>query len=545
MNRSTPATSSLGIRVPIAELMDVGKWIVEAAGPAAAAEILFRLGRRLGHLTATRFGAPGAEPRAMLKRGFAHLSRLGLGDAHLDSIELAPDRGGCRLVGTVLATSPLWRSVRTGTGDAAEVCDITVGYLTGFAAAATGIDVVCTPLPCDGICAGPGCAFEIHPGHRELGARDHAAPGGRARFFLRSMGQSLSSADVALDDLLEDSPDAVILIDSKDIIRFWNRGAEHMFLHPREDAVGQRIGFLVPGDLIEADELGSLARRLERDETVLNHITRRVRKDGAELWVSLNRAVLRDSSGGVIGSTATIRDITHQRQTELELSRSRGLAMVGELAAKVAHEIKNPLAGIYAAVQILGRGLGADDQRKEILDSMGGEIRRLDETVQDLLRFAKPAEPRPRTIDLRTFVGEIRESLRHNPDMARHDVSVEIPERLIVAIDSRLLGQVFSNLLLNASQAMEQPGSITVAARVIDEEIVIDVSDTGPGISAANLESIFEPFVTTKARGTGLGLPIAQHNVQAHGGRLWARNLESGGARFTIAMPWQPAAATH
>ena len=529
--------------MPVTELIDLGKWILEAAGPAPAAEILFRLGRRLGQLAARRFDAAGQETRRTLERGFAHLNRLGLGDVRLDKVELLPERGECTIAGAVRSTTPLWRSSRNGHDQVAEVCDITVGYLTGLAAAATGIDVVCTPLPCNGICEGAGCAFEIHAGHHEIESRGRPAPGGRARFFLRTMGQSLSSADVALDDLLEDSPDAVILIDSQDIIRFWNRGAEQMVLYTREDAVGQRIGFLVPDDLNEQDELGSLAARLARGEAVVNHITRRVRKDGVELWVSLNRAVLRDSSGRVIGSTAAIRDITHQRQTELELSRSRGLAMVGELAAKVAHEIKNPLAGIYAAVQILSRGFEVDDRQKGILDSIGGEIRRLDETVQDLLRFARPAEPRPRPTDLRTFVGEIRESLRHNPDMERHDVRIEIPEQLIVAIDSRLLGQVFSNLLLNASQAMEQPGTITITAQVIEPEVVIEVCDTGPGIPPSQLESIFEPFVTTKTRGTGLGLPIAQRNVEAHGGRLWARNHEQGGARFTISMPLQGTAS--
>lgn len=529
--------------MPVTELIELGKWILEAAGPAPAAEILFRLGRRLGELAARRFDGAGQDTKRTLERGFAHLRRLGFGDVRLEKIDLLPERGECTIAGSVRSATPLWRTARESTDPNAEVCDITVGYLTGLAAAATGIDVVCTPLPCDGICDGGGCAFEIHAGHHEIESRGLPAPGGRARFFLRTMGQSLSSADVALDDLLEDSPDAVILIDSQDIIRFWNRGAEQMFLYTREDAVGQRIGFLVPDDLIEQDELGSLARQLARGETVLNHVTRRVRKDGVELWVSLNRAVLRDSSGRVIGSTAAIRDITRQRQNELELSRSRSLAMVGELAAKVAHEIKNPLAGIYAAVQILSRGFGVDDRQKGILDSIGGEIRRLDETVQDLLRFARPAEPRPRPTDLRTFVGEIRESLRHNPDMERHDVRIEIPEQLIVAIDSRLLGQVFSNLLLNASQAMEQPGTITVTAHSTDSEVVIEVSDTGPGIPPGHLESIFEPFVTTKTRGTGLGLPIAQRNVEAHGGRLRARNLEKGGARFTISMPSEGAAS--
>ncbi|MFO1053102.1 MAG: PAS domain S-box protein [Planctomycetota bacterium] len=526
-----------GFTVPVVDLISLRRSITETAGPGAASEILFRLGRQLGERAAREGLRRGDAPAAILEQGMAQLGDLGLGHARLRTVDLRPEERHARIAGNVRSNEPLWRSAHPNGEGTGEACEMTVGFLTGLAATATGLDVVCTPLQCGGMCAGEGCGFEIHPGHREAGHTGHPAPAGSARFFLRSMGTSLADADVSLDDLIDDNLDAIILIDRDNVIRFWNRGAERTFLYAREEAVGTPVGFLVPSDLLASDELGWIRRRIEAGETVQNHVTRRVRKDGVELWVSLNRAILHDSNGRAVGSMATLRDITRQRQTETELTRSRGLAMVGELAAKVAHEIKNPLAGIYAAVQILEREFEESDPKRDILGSVGIEIRRLDETVQDLLRFAKPAQPRPRPTDLRSFVGDLRESLQHNPEMCRHRVEIEIPEGLIVEFDARLVAQVFTNLFLNACQAMEESGELTVSAHTLDGEVVVTFADTGPGIHGVTTESIFEPFVTTKARGTGLGLPIARRNIEAHGGKLVARNREHGGAEFIVCIP--------
>jgi PAS domain S-box-containing protein len=310
-----------------------------------------------------------------------------------------------------------------------------------------------------------------------------------------------------------------------------------MFGYTRTEVVGRPAGSILPEDLREQDELGWIRERLARGENLENHVTRRVRRDGTELDVSLTRTVLRDSQGKAVGSTAVIRDITEQKRTEAELGHALTLAMVGELAAKIAHEVKNPLAGIYAAIQLLARGCEPEDPRRQVFDDVSQEVRRLDETVQELLNFARPTPPKPRATDLRSFVRDLLESLRHQPQLAAHAVEVDIEEELVVSCDTRLLGQVFSNLVLNAGQAMERPGRIRIVARRDGERSRVEVRDTGPGIDAERLESIFEPFFTTRARGTGLGLCIARKNVEAHGGLLAARSEPGAGAVFEFTLP--------
>jgi PAS domain S-box-containing protein len=541
--RATPAvraSASPGPRhVPLSteELQTLRRAIAEVAGSEAADEVLFQVGRRWGEREAARLRSLEDDQRSLLVKGFHSLDELGLGQLSLEQLTLDIAQGECRVVGTVLDSAELRALSESGRSEG-TVCGLTVGFLTGLTAGVTGLDVVCSPFHCSRECDHCGCRFEIAPAHlRDAVAPGRRAPSGSARFFLGAMGKSLADADISLDDLVENTADAVILIDGSDRIRFWNRGAEQMFGWSREEVVGRKVGFVVPDDLLESDELGTLRARLERTGTIHNYVTRRVRKDGRELWVSLTRTVLHDSQGRVVGSTATLRDVTEQRRTEEELYRSRGLAMIGELSAKIAHEIKNPLAGIYAAVQLLSRDFPPGDPRRVIFDDVGGEIRRLDDTVQDLLRFARPLPPHPRPTGLRNFVLDLLEPLRHQPEVQRHTLKVEVPEDMLVDIDPRLMGQVLTNLVLNAAQAQEEPGTIGVRATCLGDRVAIDVIDSGPGIPAAQRREVFEPFYTTKTRGTGLGLPIAAKNVQAHRGTLELVAGEGPGAHFRITLP--------
>jgi PAS domain S-box-containing protein len=395
-------------------------------------------------------------------------------------------------------------------------------------------------------------------GSRDPAARGHKPPGasngpplggsasprgratsGRARFFLESLGQSLGGEEISLADLVENSTDAVILIDPANIIRYWNRGAEAMFQFARDEVLGRKVGFLLPRDLLENDELGRIQEHITRCGSLSNYVTRRVRKDGEERWVSLTRSELHDSQGAVIGSTAVFRDITDQRRTEEELFRSRGLAMVGEIAANLAHEIKNRLTGIYAATQLLSRGIPPGDPRCSVFSDVGHEIKKLDETAKDLLRFARPIPPKLTPTDVQGFLDRLVQSLQHNAQVRTHEVVVDVEPDLLVDLDADLMGQVFSNLILNAAQAMEKPGRIGVSARRTNGDVRFEVSDTGPGVSPEAMASLFRPFFTTKSQGTGLGLSIARKNVELHGGAITVDTELGRGARFSIRLPME------
>jgi len=524
-----------------AALKELRRSIEDASGRDAADEILFRLGRRWGATDAKSL-APGGSLRHRLERGLNHLDELGLGSATLEEFELDRTQRTCRIAGRMLDPEEL-RRPNGSEPPTGESCGVTVGYLTGLASVLTNLDLVCTPFSCRGDCAPAelgrkGCRFQLLPAHTLSSTSSFApAPSGSARFFLGSLGASLGGADIALADLLENAGDAILLVDEHDVLRFWNHGAELLFGYRRDEVVGRKIGFLVPPDLIESGELEIIRRRVEREGVLKNFVTRRMTKDGVELSVSLTRTVLRDSQGQVIGSTAIIRDITEQLRTEEELHHARQLAVVGEMAAVLAHQVKNPLAGIYAAIQVLSRDLSAEDEKKAVFESIGAEIRRLDDSVVDLLRFSRPLPPHPVSTDLLRLLEDLRETLWRDPTISVHELCLDVPAGCILELDEAMMDQVFQNLILNAAQAMTAPGKIQITAFEAGEHVVVVVRNDGPGIPRNLFDSIFDPFITTKTRGTGLGLSIARKNVEAHGGTIEAERDHGPGACFRISLP--------
>jgi two-component system sporulation sensor kinase A len=364
--------------------------------------------------------------------------------------------------------------------------------------------------------------------------------GTETRFVLRSLGGSLGPAEIAFEDLIEQTLDGVVLIDPHDVIRYWNRGAEAMFQYSREEVLGRRVGFLVPADLLEAGELEWIRGRIDADGSLANFVTRRIRKDGSVRWVSLTRSVLHDTTGRVVGSAAVFRDVTEERRIREELARASGLAIVGEMSVTLAHEIKNRLTGIYAAIQVLSRGLAAGDERGSVFEEIGHEIKRLDETALDLLRYARPAPLERAPTELRAWLEATLDSLSNLPEVRRHRVELDAPEGLVIPIDVELMSQVVNQLVLNAAQAMERAGRIQISARQVPFGAEITVADTGEGIPEGRLEAVFQPFYTTKCQGTGLGLSIARKNVRAHGGSIEVESEAGAGSRFRIRLPASP-----
>jgi two-component system, NtrC family, sensor histidine kinase HydH len=357
------------------------------------------------------------------------------------------------------------------------------------------------------------------------------------RFSLGPLGGGLGRVEIELSDLIEHTGDAVILIDRENTIRYWNRGAETMFQYRRDEVLGRRIGFLLPADLLAGGELESLQRRIDVAGSVSNFLTRRVRKDGVERWVSLTRSVLHDTAGNVIGSTAVFRDVTEDRMLQQELASARATAVLGEMAVTLAHRIKNGLAGIYGAVQVLSRDIPTSDPRRDVYEEVRREVERLDETARDLLRYAAPGPIRREETDVRTLLDRTVDMLERAPAIRRHEIEIRVPAGLVVELDPGSIAQALHCIVLNAAEAMERPGRISITARGSGNAAEIEVLDDGPGIPAAVRPTMFQPFFTTKSQGTGLGLSIARKNVEAHGGTILVESPEDGGARITIRVP--------
>lgn len=238
-----------------------------------------------------------------------------------------------------------------------------------------------------------------------------------------------------------------------------------------------------------------------------------------------------------------------QRLHESQMLHAEHLATMGELAAGVAHEIRNPLAGIAGAIEIITRDFPRDHPDREILDDLRQEVRRIEKVLNDLLAYARPKPPEFGTADLREVVARTLQFARQQAGGKRVEFSIQVPGDLPhFRMDTEQLHQVLLNLVLNGIQAIERDGKITIAAKVHkfhapgrDDLLEISVVDTGAGIPPEQLERIFRPFYTTKRGGTGLGLSLCRRIIRQHGGTLNVESELGKGSRFIIRLPLREA----
>jgi len=220
-----------------------------------------------------------------------------------------------------------------------------------------------------------------------------------------------------------------------------------------------------------------------------------------------------------------------------ELARKNRLADLGQMAAHVAHEVRNNLVPVTLYLSLLRRRLAADPEGQAVLDKVAAGFTALEATVNDLLHFTSDRDPLWRTFSLRKLVEELLGSLA--PQLAAQSIraKAEVPEDRPVTADRDMLRRAVLNLLLNALDAMPDGGLLTVRASAGPEGLELAVADTGPGLSDDARRRAFEPFFTTKPGGTGLGLAIVCRIAEVHGGEVTAANGPGRGALFTLRIP--------
>jgi len=265
-------------------------------------------------------------------------------------------------------------------------------------------------------------------------------------------------------------------------------------------------------------------------------------KDGSFYWVDTTIVPLLDERGKPQQYLAIRSDITDRKRVEEELRDREALARLGQMAAVLAHEVKNPLAGVAGAIEIIGGRLPADSSDREVVHSILQRIASLNERIRDLLLFARPRPPKHAPVQMRPLLRESANLVARDPKLERVAVAVS-GDDLSLFGDPELLKDVFSNLVLNAAQAMQGKGEVRIELERMDDCCRISVSDDGPGIDGRALEKVFEPFFTTKAKGTGLGLSIARGVVRAHGGEISIESPGGGGTTVTVELPLRPPGA--
>jgi signal transduction histidine kinase len=236
-----------------------------------------------------------------------------------------------------------------------------------------------------------------------------------------------------------------------------------------------------------------------------------------------------------------------QQSHERQIHQASKLASIGELASGIAHEIRNPLAGIGAAVEVLSENGNGNGQHREIVGEIRQQINRLNATLRELLDFAKQREPVMAPAGVRALLKPMLGLVRIDAQKQHIQIVEDYPEELpAICADESQMQQALLNVLLNAIQAMPDGGTLTVRVAVVAQSVRITISDTGAGIAPENLAKIFSPFFTTKHRGTGLGLAITRTIVEKHHGTITVESEPGRGTTFTLEFAaCQPEVLTH
>lgn len=220
-----------------------------------------------------------------------------------------------------------------------------------------------------------------------------------------------------------------------------------------------------------------------------------------------------------------------------ELARKNRLADLGQMASHIAHEVRNSLVPMKLYLSLLRRRVDRDAGSLDVLDKVSGGFMALEATVTDLLHFSSDREAQRAPVDLAAIVGDVCDALQPQLEAQAIDTNLNACGATRLDADSDMLRRAVLNLVLNALDAMPAGGRLDVAVLEREGNVCIEVADSGPGIEAAHLDRLLEPFFTTKGTGTGLGLAIVDRIAQAHGGEITAANRESGGAVFTLSLP--------
>jgi PAS domain S-box-containing protein len=358
----------------------------------------------------------------------------------------------------------------------------------------------------------------------------------------RASGE-LANLKTFTEDLFQSAPVGILVFDREFQVTFRNAAAARLW--PEDESL---LAAARRTDLVKRDAGWEAALRnvLDMQQPWRSEQVAFERRGREPVRVTLSCSPLFSRRREAIGGVLIVEDVTQRLQMEQRVAVSERLAGVGRLASMVAHEINNPLDGILRLVN-LARRAGAeagDDRIEKYLAEAHKGLMRLANIVRELLAFSRSAsgsaEPMP-IRDMLVEASEAASAAAERPAVAvRVDGAPDLPP-----LKSSILFHVVLNLVKNAIEAIEGPGEVHVTARCRDSALVIEVTDTGPGIAEERLPHLFEPFYTRKTggRGTGLGLVISRDLVEKQGGTIAASNRPEGGARFTITIPLAPSAA--
>jgi len=338
---------------------------------------------------------------------------------------------------------------------------------------------------------------------------------------LAAKNRELAVTNDYLSCILESMSDGVIVVDPEGTVTTFNHAARSVLGFSAEEAIGQSFRELFGREFTLRAGPGALELRA---------------KDGTSVPISERDAPIVDRTHEKrLGTVKVFQDLSEIEALREQVRRIDRLAAIGEMAATVAHEIRNPLGGIRGFAALLARDIEDGDPRKRLVEKILVGTASLDKVVNELLEYTRPVELRLKA----TGCAELLEAALGFLHLDKETVEVvtTLPPDLKVLADPDKMRQVFLNILLNAVQSLEGKGIVHVSAEHNDDYVTVAIADNGCGIPETELGKIFSPFYTTKEKGTGLGLAVAAKIVEGHGGVLEAASTVGDGTTFRITLP--------
>jgi PAS domain S-box-containing protein len=342
-----------------------------------------------------------------------------------------------------------------------------------------------------------------------------------------------------LKNILHSSDQAIMMVDDNEVFIAWNRGAEKIFGYKEQEVLGKSSTLLLPDGEKYVNELQWIQDEVKQNNQTKILDTERKTKNGEVISVRLSVSKLPGSNKEYSGRSVIIKDYTEYKRLQAQIDQSEKLAVIGQLAAGVAHEIGNPLTSISSLVQILQRK-SQDIFISEQLVNIKENIDRITKIVRELVDFSRPPSYETAIQDItdiiKTAIGIVKYDKRVRKVKFETELKNVLPN-VNVAADQLL--QVFVNILINALDAFEGNGTIFVKSYFDDKNIYVELTDNGCGMDALTIEKIFDPFFTTKdvGKGTGLGLSVSYGIIKRFNGEIKVSSKLKEGSTFTVILP--------
>lgn len=353
-----------------------------------------------------------------------------------------------------------------------------------------------------------------------------------AQSYTRSK-KLLSDINAISSEMINNLPEGVLLTDNQLKIRYLNKNAESLLGLNARDVLGRSAEQTLPSTIKSIDVSESRSDQVPENEISL------VRQDGHTIPMSVIATEVVTADGMFVGHMYILKDLSQIKQLQLEVQKKDKLAVIGNLAAGVAHEVRNPLSSIKGYASYFKTLFAEDEENRAAAEVLVNETERLNRVITELLEISRPSDIKLQEVDIQTvFDNTLRLIHSDANQLGNIEISLDISDDLkSMVIDADRFVQVLMNVYLNSIQAMPDGGVLSTTVVSKNDHIKIIITDTGHGMTEATRRQVFNPYFTTKTTGTGLGMAIVYKIIEAHKGEIQVSSEEGNGTEITICVP--------